>query len=75
MHARRLRNIGGVREVVLSISCRTNCDGIRAVNNLIKCGMSAWQHPHHRPIHVIHIVETSRLARVENLKLLAHKMQ
>lgn len=50
-------------------------DAARAINNLIKYWIWAEKHPDYQPIHLIHIVETSRPAQVENLKFLAGKMQ
>ncbi|MFC1816733.1 hypothetical protein ACFL0M_12540 [Thermodesulfobacteriota bacterium] len=82
--------ITGAREYLLQNRCKADfCfqihpkgmlfieddDGARAVNNLIKYWIWTERNPGSRPIHLIHIVETSLPAQIENLKFLAKKIK
>lgn len=50
-------------------------DGARGVNNLIKYWIWCEDNPNERPVHLIHILEMSRPAQVENIKFLAEKVE
>src|SRR6266850_4734502 len=76
----------GVREYLLQNRCKADfCfvikpkgylfveddDGARGVNNLVKYWIWCSVHPEDRPVHVVHIIETSRNAQIENIRFLA----
>jgi len=80
----------GVREYLLQNRCKADfCfvikpkgylfveddDGARGVNNLVKYWIWCSVHPEDRPVHVVHIIETSRNAQIENIRFLAKRMQ
>ena len=50
-------------------------DGVRGLNNLIKYWIWCLHNPEDRPIHVVHILETSRPAQIANIRFLGERMQ
>ena len=50
-------------------------DSARGLNNLIKYWIWCEDHPDVGPVHLIHILDTTRPAQVTNIKFLARKME
>lgn len=81
---------GGAREYLLQNRCRADfCftmkpqgrlfieddDGMRGLQNLIKFWIWCEANPSETPIHVVHILETSRPAAIQSIQFLGDKMQ
>jgi len=50
-------------------------DAMRGLGNLVKYWIWCEAHPLERPVHVIHILETSRSAAIKEIRFLGDKMQ
>lgn len=50
-------------------------DGARGLSNLVKYWIWCDEHPEDRPVHVIHILETSRPVSIHHIEFIGKKME